>query len=119
MKTSCGGEIELRKDPNIFSESATMGERETFYHNEECQPDGLIELGTTITNKTLLMAGVTQVKPTRTISERENEVSPLLQEYLEKVDPSGVAVTFIAAEKALKRAEITIGSLSAARDNSG
>ena len=63
MKTSCGGEIELRKDPNIFSESATMGERETFYHNEECQPDGLIELGTTITDKTLLMAGVTPVRP--------------------------------------------------------
>ena len=63
VKTSCGGEIELRKDPNIFSESATMGERETFYYNKECQPDGMIELGTTFTNETLLMAGVTPVRP--------------------------------------------------------
>ena len=96
-----------------------MGERETFYYNEECQPDGLIELGTTITNKTLLMAGVTQVRPTHSISEQENEVSPFLQEYLDKVDPSGVAVTYIAAEKALKRADITIGTLTAARDTAG
>ena len=41
-----------------------MGERETFFYSKECQADGRIELGTRITNETLLMAGVTPVRPT-------------------------------------------------------
>ena len=48
-----------------------------------------------------------------------------MQEYLSKVDPSGIAVTYIAAEKGLKKAELAIGptpdspDLSAARGLAG
>ena len=49
----------------------------------------------------------------------------LLQEYMDKVDPSGIAVTYIAAEKGLKRAALAIGAtpdspdMSAARGLTG
>ena len=65
--TNCDGESVLRKEPDISSQSATMGEREVFYSNE-CQPDGEVELGTMITNESLLPAGITSVNTTNKFS---------------------------------------------------
>ena len=59
--TNCQGGVELRREPNIFRQSATTGEREAF-HNIQCQANGHIELGTKITNESLLIAGITSVK---------------------------------------------------------
>ena len=73
------GDNELRKEPDMFSQSATTGERETF-HYSECRPDGRVELGTKITDESLLMAGVTSVRSRHFHTDMQGNVNARLRE---------------------------------------